>query len=331
MSSWEAWANNLASLRRGYFRPAGVYGMVTDDELHMLEMYARFSYTGAGQIADLGCWLGATTGALARGVQDNPQAERQRPIDAYDQFHWQAWMTPIARSLGVAREYREGDDFLPDTRAALAAWEPLIRFHKVDLAVERTVREPVEFLLIDAMKSWPLANAITRSFFPKLIAGRSLVVQQDFGYHHAATATNYLVMWALREWMVPVLQVPNSTMVAFFVTRPLSKRDVPRFDPESIPIEDIEAAWRYCLGFAGPHIAPAIRFAKLLFLLEQDRLPEAVRAAQEFAASGTPIGAAARYDMAVALGAGIAGAGRSRAERAQISQIGQILGIDPAG
>jgi hypothetical protein len=33
--------------------------------------------------------------------------------------------------------------------------------------------------------------------------------------------------------------------------------------------------------------------------------------------------------MAVALGAGLSGAGRSRAERAQVTQIGQILGIEP--
>jgi hypothetical protein len=34
--------------------------------------------------------------------------------------------------------------------------------------------------------------------------------------------------------------------------------------------------------------------------------------------------------MAVALGAGAAGAGRSRTERAQVTQIGQLLGIEPA-
>jgi hypothetical protein len=184
--------------------------------------------------------------------------------------------------------------------------------------------------MIDAMKSWRLANAITRSFVPKVIPGRGLVVQQDFGYHHASTATNYLFMWALREWLEPVLQVPNSSSVVFFLTKRLKKSDVPRLDPNNLPLEDIEEAWRYCLGFANQAIAPAIRLSKLLFFIEQDRLADAVRAAEEYSASGTPISGDARDDTALALAASLSRPGVARQDKAQVAQVGQILGVQPA-
>jgi hypothetical protein len=306
--------------------------MVTDEELHFLETYARFSYTGAGKIVDLGCWLGATTEALARGLRDNPSRNRfAQPIDSYDQFLWQEWMTPIAQGLGVPSAFREGDEFFNFAESALKESLPLVRLWRVDLAQEQIVREPVEFLMIDAMKSWPLANAISRSFLPKLIPGRSLVVQQDFGHYHQITATNHIFMWSLRDWLEPVHQIPASTSVVFFLTKRLTEPEVARIDPWRLPLEIIESAWRYSLSFANPTIAPAIRYCKLLFLLEQRRFDAAVAAAQELRHAGVALDGPAWNDTVAMLNA----LGRQSTlplpDRASIGRVCQILGFPMQG
>jgi hypothetical protein len=44
--------------------------------------------------------------------------------------------------------------------------------------------KPIEILFIDLAKHWDVCDWVTWQFFPHLIPGRSLVVQQDYLYHH---------------------------------------------------------------------------------------------------------------------------------------------------
>jgi hypothetical protein len=300
MSGWSEWADNLALLRRDYQRAAG-YGMVTDDELAFLEHYARWTYTGQGLIVDLGCWLGATTLALARGVSANPAPRRARPIEAIDRFVWEGWMTPIAQALGVPRAYQPGDDFLEDTRALLGPYAPLVTLTQANLLEKPAGRVPVEFLFIDAMKSWDLANAIARGFFPRLTPGRSLVVQQDFGYHHPIGATNHLLMWLLRDFFEPVLHVPASCSMVFFHLRPLTRHDLPALDRRRIAPEQVEAAWDHSLRVLGPDRHGPVRLCQLLFMVEQGWEERAVAKARALAADGFRCDTVARADARLVL------------------------------
>src|SRR5260370_4002351 len=147
---------SLAQACRDYKRAPGAYSMTTDEELCFLENYARDSYTGAGQIVDLGCWLGATTLALARGITENARATRDHRIEAFDRFVWEDWMSPIAAWAGVQKEYRAGDNFFADVATLLAPYHAAIHLHEQDLLDYRPYGEPIEFLFVDAMKSWAL-------------------------------------------------------------------------------------------------------------------------------------------------------------------------------
>jgi hypothetical protein len=299
MTGWEAWAANLASLRPAFRRPPGVFGMLTDDELHFLETYARFSYSGAGKIIDLGTWLGASAGALARGLRFNPHRNRYaHPIQSFDQFLWQSWMTPIAQSMGAPSAFRDGDDFLDYAAGALGELLLLIELTRADLSRELRVEEPIEFLMIDAMKSWPLANAISKSFLPNLIPSRSIVVQQDFGHYHPVTATNHILMWLMRDWFEPVYQVPASTSSVFFVRKKLTPADIPNLDPATLPADAIESAWRYSLGFCAASVAPSIWLCKILFLFEQGRFDAATHAVSAFRQTGLQLSHEARAGAA---------------------------------
>jgi hypothetical protein len=63
------------------------FGMTSRQEQQWLRMYAAKRYRAVGAIVDLGCFLGATTIALAEGLQLNRKA-KSKQIHAYDLFIW---------------------------------------------------------------------------------------------------------------------------------------------------------------------------------------------------------------------------------------------------
>lgn len=285
MSGWTEWAANLAAQFRKYRRPPGVYAMLSDEEMSFLEQYARYSYTGAGKIVDLGPWLGASTLALARGLAESAHHQEQA-IESFDLFTWEDWMTPIAQALGVPKAHASGDDFFDDTQTLLRPYGHLMRLRRQDLVEQRAFREPIEFLFIDAMKSWPLANAIARAFFPKLLPQRALVVQQDFGHYHPIGATMHVLMWRLRDALQPVLSVPNSTSAVFFVAQPIARPGLTRLDPAKVEPEEVDQAWEYSLRCIGQERWPSVLLCKVLFMVEQGWEEAAHAEAARLAAQG---------------------------------------------
>jgi hypothetical protein len=60
-------------------------------ERSYLQTYAENTYSGRGEVVDLGCWLGSSTIPLAVGLQHNSAiAAKENRIHAYDIFIWQA-------------------------------------------------------------------------------------------------------------------------------------------------------------------------------------------------------------------------------------------------
>ncbi|HMA73325.1 MAG TPA: hypothetical protein VKP67_17850 [Xanthobacteraceae bacterium] len=300
--------------------------MTTNEELCLLENYARYSYTGQGQIVDLGCWLGATTLCLARGLADNAQHRHLRAIDAIDRFVWEDWMTPIAAALGVTKAYRAGDDYLAEVEALLSGYEQMVRLRREDLSRRQSFRPRVEFLLIDAMKSWDLANAISRTFFPRLIPGRSLVVQQDFGYHAAIVATNHLLMWQLREHFECINCVPRSCSAVYFHTKAIARRDLPVLSPDSVTLDMIDQAWEHSLSVADSAMRPAVLMCKLLFLIERGAPEAAVAAAERLNAESQPVSNAALIDAQRMIADSSAFAWQDRAAAQTWNRLGDIIG-----
>jgi hypothetical protein len=284
---WHDWSHSLAEVCRGYSPPHGMISMTTHNELCFLESHARWSFTGSGSIIDLGCWLGATTMVLARGLSQNTTASDHRVVEGIDRFIWEPWMMAETARLGVRLPYRGGDDFLPDVERPVASYGPLVRLRQVDLLnYAPPPGEPIEFLFIDAMKSWDLADHIARAFFPRLIPGRSLIVQQDFGYHHPLAATAHLMMWRLRHAFQFVHHVPGSSSVAYVSTRRLTPGDIPRMAPKEFKARDVDEAFEYSLRCVPGDLWAAVLACKIAYLLERGRHRAALREAEGFARRG---------------------------------------------
>ena len=165
----------------------------------------------------------------------------------------------------------------------LRPYGTLIELHQQDLLEYTPPPEPVEFLFVDAMKSWALAQHIAERFFPLLIEGQAYVVQQDFAHFaHTVGATNHLIMWRLRGHFQPVHHVPHSSSVLFRCIREFSGQ-LPALSPESFSPEEVEAAYEYSGSCVSPKVRPDLEASKLAFLVEHGHAEPARRQLQRLA------------------------------------------------
>ncbi len=193
-------------------------GMTFPNERRLARFFAREAFSGHGEIVDLGSWWGASAAAAADGLDARgagvPSSVK---VHAYDNFLWAAWMDEVYPSL--AGRHKPGESFLEDFQKAISPWSKRIEVHAEDLAATRWTGGPVEYLFVDAMKSWELARAIAGEFFTRMIPGRGFIVHQDF--KHYGTPWIHLLMYRLRRQCRFVYNVPEACSVVFQVTEPL--------------------------------------------------------------------------------------------------------------
>lgn len=238
--------------------------MTTPHEIAFLDHYAREFYFGLGKIVDLGCWLGATTAALADGLVRNTRSKRKGPIEAFDLFQWDEWMNPIKEAIGAKVDFVTGQCFYDHVKNSLERYGDLVALHKADLSVYRPPDDwRIEFLFIDAMKNWELARSIAANYFPKLIAGQSLIVQQDFAFYDPIVSTNHLLMWHLRDYFTPLHHVHHSCSMVFLTRKTPSAEDIPAYAHDFFGPEEVEEAYKYCLPMIQESMRPALLVAKL--------------------------------------------------------------------
>jgi hypothetical protein len=201
-------------------------GMTTVDERWALREVARTQLTGAGEIVDLGCWLGSLTVALALGAKANPRLRSSDlRIHAYDNFVWYAsYMNNSWRDSLPLDRPDDGESFLAVFQYLTNRWSDIIRVYPEDLKCARWHGEPIELLSVDAMKSEELAKSIISEFYPSLLPERALVFHQD--YCHYYTWWIHLLHFLHRDHFEVVDPIEGSGGVLFRVVRPFDARDV---------------------------------------------------------------------------------------------------------
>lgn len=201
-------------------------GMTSPSEQAFLEWYASTAFAGVGAMLDLGSWLGSSTISLARGLALNPQtAATLQTIHAYDLFSWRPTMVTWVKGTKWEGRLKDGDSFLP-LFEELIADHPAIKPHAGDLCKMTWAGGPIEFIHVDAMKSWPLAKAIVRNFFTALHPAEGVIVHQD--YIHFYESWIHIMQYRLREHFQKVHQVPSSSSVVFALTKPVTPADAAR-------------------------------------------------------------------------------------------------------
>ena len=257
-----------------------MYSMLTDREREYLRTFAFKEYAGQGAIVDLGCWLGSSTIALASGLHEHPDRQlRSALVHAYDLFIWDDWMNDVSvvRQTPLDGKYQPGDSFLEECRELTEPWKDNIRFYPGDLSSIGWSHGPIEFLFVDAMKSWHLTNSIIHAFYPSLIPGISTIVQQDFGNFYVYWI--HLITYRLREYFQPIHDIRYSESRCFKYTKQIPESLLQaNYELSSFSDDEIEAAFDYAKGLVAEEKQTFIAAAKLRCHLEKSDRPRVERA-----------------------------------------------------
>jgi hypothetical protein len=250
-------------------------GMTTRSEQEYFAYYGENLYSGKGEVVDLGCWLGSTTISVVTGLEKNPAfAGSERKVFAYDTFTWYDSMNEPVAGTALVGKFQEGDSFLDAYKKRTAKYAGRIEICAGDLKEIGWHGGDIEFLLVDAMKNWELSNAILRDFYPHLIPGLSLVLQQDFA--HYFTVWIHLIHWRLREYFEFADDIPDSSSVVF---RNIKK--IPRellageYSFDDFTDEDIDAAIDYSLSLAADDKKTNIEAARVMAFIHQKKFAKA--------------------------------------------------------
>jgi hypothetical protein len=220
------------------------FGMTSRREQQWLRTYSAQSYRGTGAIVDLGCFLGATTIALAEGLALNRKLKRKQ-IHAYDLFIWNRFYEAWAKERGVEGLVTVGGSFLSEFLRRTEKWRDYIVTHEEDLRQARWEHGPIEFLFIDAMKSPDVATAIASNFFPHLVPAQSYIAHEDFP--HCFTPWIHFLTFRLRDHFSLVADLPRSSL--FRLDREIEPQALAGdLSPTAVSSAEIEAAFDYSLS-----------------------------------------------------------------------------------
>jgi hypothetical protein len=264
----------LAGLRRGVWRkrpvPAasrGVPTMLIDDELRLLAYAAEEYWRGDGLIVDAGCFLGGSTVALASGLRKNlaRRGLAEAPlIHSYDLFRIEDW----TRGLYFPESAKAGDRTRETFDRNVAAFAPLVRAIEGDITRSEPPEAPIELLFVDIAKHWTVCDWITEHLFPRLIAGRSIVVQQDYLWGETTAWLQVTMEYYAAEFEMLCNTGVNS--VAFRLRKPFAPGRLRPHLVDSLPVADKTALMDRAAARFPPAQAAILQSAKAHFLAMLD-------------------------------------------------------------
>lgn len=209
--------------------------MLIPEELRLLNYLAQDVYTGAGAIVDAGSFLGGSTVALAEGLRRNRRYSWPadgKPIHSYDRFEVEDW----TRGVYFPETVAAGTSFRGQFDRNIAPYADLVEVHAGDIQNHPWRGGPIEILFIDVAKHWTVCDWVTWQFFPHLIPGRSLVVQQDYLYHHWV-AWLHVTMELYADYFEYVCDTEMNSAV-FLNTKPIPASVLRRHSVESLSVAE---------------------------------------------------------------------------------------------
>ncbi len=212
---------NLSELRTGVWQDLELPEllehyptMLAHDERRLLHWMARDVWEGWGAIVDAGCFLGGSTASFASGLRARaamPAGGPQPPIATYDRFEAERYMVD-AGYFERWPEIRESDGFQVAFDELLGDLRRETAVHAGDITAAGWSGGPIEILFLDVLKDTAVNDAVLRDFMPSLVAGRSVLVQQD--YVHGFLPWIHITMELLADAVEHVVDVSASRVYA---------------------------------------------------------------------------------------------------------------------
>ncbi|WP_295524632.1 hypothetical protein [Novosphingobium sp. Chol11] len=157
-------------------------------EKRVLFTLARERYTGEGVIIDAGIFLGASTVCFGDGIRLNPLAKKigkrwEKPIISFERAIINPGMPGFFKRNSVEGMAEPGESFASALEANIEPVADLVDLRLGDiLETGQGISSPIEILFLDVLKMPEISRFVARNYFPQLIPGVSIVVQQDYFY-----------------------------------------------------------------------------------------------------------------------------------------------------
>jgi ribosomal protein L20A (L18A) len=197
--------------------------LLAREELQLLHWLTSRYYTGEGVIVDGGCFLGGSTYALASGLAENASvAKAGKPIHSFDIFNTTTnFYAPTLAQYGLEL----GESFLDIYKRNVSAFLDRIEIHEGDLLKQSWGSEKIEILFLDCCKITALHDHAVKIWFPQLIPGKSILIQQDFGWWDYSWGN--IMMEVFKDHFVVLDDVPVASRM-YLCVRAISEEDAVR-------------------------------------------------------------------------------------------------------
>lgn len=165
-----------------------VPSMMSVEERTLLYGLARRHFRGDGVIVDGGIFLGASTRCFADGLRANPALAKARtvtakPIVSFEKGSTNPGMIPFFERHHVPLTPGIEESFLPVLQKNLEPVMDMVDLRVGDITqTAESLDLPVEICFLDVLKLPHISIYCLAKFFPRLIPGHSIVVQQDYFY-----------------------------------------------------------------------------------------------------------------------------------------------------
>ena len=182
--------------------------MISESERRFLYHLTSKLHTGAGEVVEIGTWLGCSTLHLAAGLRDHGSAQ---VLHSYDDYQWRAGMGGKS-GLDLA----EGASFFPNFLENVAALRPHVDPSVASATDLNLTGGKIETLVIDAPKSWRTIRRVIRQLAPHFISGKTRIAFQDYLHLPSYELALYI---ASVEALVPEIVVMDGSTVVFRVAK----------------------------------------------------------------------------------------------------------------
>lgn len=163
----------------------GTPSMMTGAERQFLFGLAAEYYTGRGAIVDAGLFMGASTVCLGEGLKRNLsyaeiRGARPKPITSLERGIVNTGMPAFFKRHNIPFSGEVGDSFEEILRKNIAPVADDVDLRVGDILESDPVDGDIEILYLDVIKSIEIQRFVFDKYFPRLIPGRSIVLQQDY-------------------------------------------------------------------------------------------------------------------------------------------------------
>lgn len=209
--------------------------MLTLEERRLLHWLARDVWEGWGAIVDAGSFVGGSTASFATGLRARGDAVTEDgprpPMWTYDLFAAGEFEVRSGH-LSPWPEIGVGDSFRPAFDDLLGDLADETRVHEGDIMAEEWDGGPIEILFLDVLKMREINDVVLMRLLPSLVAGRSVIVQQD--YVHGMLPWIHVTMELLGDVVEHVEDVPWSGSRVYAVTDEITGERV----AEILPLDE---------------------------------------------------------------------------------------------